>query len=380
MPHLRPTAPRRPVADRPRILVVGPATPPVHGVSVMTETVVAALRRAGWEVGHVDTADRRGLENIGRLDVGNVVLGLRHMVEIWWAALRLRPALLLLPLSQAPLPVLRDALWVAVPCLLGARLVLHLHGSALGQLARDGPPWCRWLLRRLGRRAACALVLTPAAARNFDGLVPPHRVQVLENGIADPGPPPPRPASDGLRVLYLANLAVGKGYLTVLRAVERLAAAVPGVRVTLAGAWYDGQKEARALLATPAVGAHVEMAGVVQGERKARLLEAAEVFVFPPGQPEGQPLVLLEAMAAGLPIVTTRSGSIPETVAEGENALLVPADDPAALTEAIAGLAANPARRAAMGAASRRRYEARYSLGAFATRLDHLLRAALREP
>lgn len=368
------------MAEPSRILVIGPATPPVHGVSVMTETVVAALQEAGWHVGHVDTADRRGLENIGRLDLGNVTLGLRHMLEIWWAALRLRPALVLLPLSQAPLPVLRDALWVAVPRLLGARLVLHLHGSALGSLAREGPAWCRWLLRLLGRQAACALVLTPAAAANFDGLVPPQRVRVLENGIADPGPLPVRPAAPGLRVLYLANLAVGKGYLTVLRAVERLASAVPAVRVTLAGAWYDGQDEARALLATRAAQDHVEMAGVVHGDRKRELLRDADIFVFPPGQPEGQPLVLLEAMAAGLPIVTTSAGSIPETVAAGENAVLVPADDPAALADAIAELARDPARRARMGAASRARYEARYSLGAFASRLDRLLREALREP
>lgn len=74
---------------------------------------------------------------------------------------------------------------------------------------------------------------------------------------------------------------------------------------------------------------------------------------------------VLEAMAAGLPLVLTRVGGMPELVDEGENGRLVPAGDPVALAEAIDGLARDVAARRAFGAASRRRVEETFALTRF---------------
>src|SRR5690349_10258124 len=98
-----------------RILIVGPLPPPIHGVSAMTQLMGDAVRDVGATPVYVDTADRRGIENIGRLDIGNVTLGLRHTAEIWSAAARARPAAMILPISQFTLPLLRDALWALGP-------------------------------------------------------------------------------------------------------------------------------------------------------------------------------------------------------------------------------------------------------------------------
>ena len=82
------------------------------------------------------------------------------------------------------------------------------------------------------------------------------------------------------------------------------------------------------------------------------LLRAADLFVIS-SYLEGLGTSILDAMAAGLPVVGTRVGGIPEAVRDGETGLLVPPRDPAALAEALVRLALDPARRAAMGARGR---------------------------
>jgi glycosyltransferase involved in cell wall biosynthesis len=100
---------------------------------------------------------------------------------------------------------------------------------------------------------------------------------------------------------------------------------------------------------------------VVGPEQKGPLLRDADVLVLPVRQPEGQPLVVLEAMAAGLPVVATRRGAIPEMVDDGVTGLLVPERDVGALAAALDRLRRDPARRRALGEAARRRWAAEFT-------------------
>jgi glycosyltransferase involved in cell wall biosynthesis len=86
----------------------------------------------------------------------------------------------------------------------------------------------------------------------------------------------------------------------------------------------------------------------------APLYAEADVFAFPTWR-EGFPNVVLEAMAAGLPLVATPVGAIPDVVREGDEALLVPARDPDALAAALQRLVSDAALRRAMGARARER-------------------------
>jgi glycosyltransferase involved in cell wall biosynthesis len=113
--------------------------------------------------------------------------------------------------------------------------------------------------------------------------------------------------------------------------------------------------------------------GVLSGNRKRDALHSADVFVFPPRGTEGQPLVLLEAMSAGLPIVSTSHPGIADTVRTGVDGLLVDPGDVDGLAATLLGLIGDEGLRTQLGAAARQRYEDRYRIGRLRDDLGVLL-------
>gem|GEM_PF-32963 len=134
-------------------------------------------------------------------------------------------------------------------------------------------------------------------------------------------------------VLTVGRLTEQKGYLTLFSAIEQLMAReeLPHAQFVWAGA---GPLEGRLRMALRAAGLQRHVTLVGHTDDVGGLLRAADLFVLP-SRFEGLPLALLEAMAAGLPVVATAVGGIAEVLQEGEMGRLVARDDPAALAEAI---------------------------------------------
>lgn len=174
------------------------------------------------------------------------------------------------------------------------------------------------------------------------------------------------PAS-GFHVGCVARLEPVKDHRTLLQAFARFRAVRPDAHLTLIGRGSEAAAlEARA--------AEPDLRGAVTfaGERGdvAPLYAAFDVFALA-SRSEGISLTLLEAAAAGLPIVATRVGGNAEVVGEGSSGLLVPPADPVALADALAAVAARPD-RAALGAAGRARVEQRFSAERMARAYDAL--------
>jgi glycosyltransferase involved in cell wall biosynthesis len=123
-------------------------------------------------------------------------------------------------------------------------------------------------------------------------------------------------------------------------------------RLVLAG---DGPEAGRirALADNLGVSDSVEFRGYVSGPELETLYRGADVFALPTSLPEGFPTAILEAMAAGLPVVTTKSRGPADHLAEGEHALFVPSDDPVQLAAALTRILADAELRRQMGKANR---------------------------
>ncbi len=165
------------------------------------------------------------------------------------------------------------------------------------------------------------------------------------------------PASETCRLVSVGRLDLAQKGLDVLLAAVALAAARGPVSLHLLGDDWGAAAIVRRLADRAGIADRVRLDIAPDPGTIQRALAASDVFVLA-SRFESFPRVLLEAMAAGLPIVATNVGGVAELVAPGSNALLVPPGDAPALAEAIGTLAADPAQRARFSAVSRERVAA----------------------
>ncbi|HEX8101859.1 MAG TPA: glycosyltransferase family 4 protein [Solirubrobacteraceae bacterium] len=362
--------------------MIGPLPPPIMGPSLYTRTLCEALEAAGAAVVHVNTQDRRSVFNTGILDVKNLVLGLVHVLQTGWRARRRAVRVVYVPISQNRWGYLRDAALIAAARALRRPVVAHLHGANFQAYYGAAPAAERWIVRRSLGACARVLALTPGLRGVYAGIVEPARVGVLENAIEDPWPQgaealiAARAARPATRLLFVANDFAVKGAANLVRAMAD--PALDGTTLKMVGAPpAEVAAATRALAAELGIGHRVELCGEVAGAALTALYEWADLFVYPT-ENDGQPLVVLEAMAAGLPIVTSTFGGVPDTV--GDTAVLVAPKAPEQTTEAVRRLLGDAAERQRLGRAARRRYEAEYTVEGFRRRVREVFGPFLEAP
>jgi glycosyltransferase involved in cell wall biosynthesis len=174
-----------------------------------------------------------------------------------------------------------------------------------------------------------------------------------------------------LHVIYLGTMMESKGFVDLVYAAPLVVREVPDVEFVLVGdgrgfAEYD---RVQAWVAEQRLEEHVKFFGPKWGEEKKRALLNADVFCFPARNlHEGQPLVIIEAMSAGLPIVTTRSGANENTLG-AEGALYARSKDPGDLARQLLLLLKDPEKRRQMGTHNRQRFVELYTVDSFAANL-----------
>jgi len=199
---------------------------------------------------------------------------------------------------------------------------------------------------------------------------PRARIVVVHNGI-EVEPAEPVRLADDPTILEVARLADVKGQRSLLRALTDLdaTAVLVGRDLEQDGAY---ERELRAEAERLGVVDRVVFAGY--RDDVPALLAGCDVFCLP-SEMEGLPLVVLEAMAQGKPVVATAVGGTPELVVHGETGLLVQPGDVEALTAALAQLLADPEQARRMGEAGRERVQREFGAAAMARRILELYAA-----
>jgi hypothetical protein len=178
------------------------------------------------------------------------------------------------------------------------------------------------------------------------------------------------PAGTPFHILCVGRLVAAKGQHILVEAARRLAAARRDVRVTIVGAGPD-EAGLRTAIAGAGLASRVTLAGALNQDQVRALYARADAFVLP-SFAEGIPVVLMEAMASGVPCVTTRITGIPELIQSDEEGLLVAPSDVDHLVAAIARLMDDPQLRARIAAGARRRVDTDFHLERNVARLGRL--------
>ncbi len=230
---------------------------------------------------------------------------------------------------------------------LGVPVVVHLHN---GPQTADGPE-SLVLSRLLLRSARRVIAVSPAVADYARGVLPAHaeRVRTVPNGIDPAEFERVAPATRARPyVLGAGALAERKGFDVL---IDAFAAAGTDLDLVLAGDGPEGAALA-ARAAARGVAARVHFLGHVDRVTVASLLRGAAIVAIP-SRFEGHPLICLEAMLAGAPVVASDIPGLPADLRHGQTGLRVPGEDPAALAQALRELAEVPERARALGRAAR---------------------------
>jgi len=339
-----------------KLLVFAHTPPPHHGQSYMVQLMLEGFggdvrknpHRAphplGIECYHVNARFSRGLADIGEMQAGKILLIVWFCLQAIWVRFRYGVE----NFYYVPAPGKRIALWRDWLVMFLCRpffknVILHWHAAGLAKwLESEVTMPYRALTWRCFRPVNLSLVLSHYNFADAEKLLS-HRIRIVSNGIPDPCPDfdtvgrlhrrqrfndrckiftgefSGEPIT--VKLLYLAHCTREKGLFAAIDGViaanrELAERKLPmKLKFTVAGHFvtYAEREEFNGLRQDPWVADMVEHVGFVSGERKHQLLREADLFLFPTRyHGENQPVNLIEAMAFGLPIVTTRWRSLPE--------------------------------------------------------------------
>jgi glycosyltransferase involved in cell wall biosynthesis len=203
--------------------------------------------------------------------------------------------------------------------------------------------------------------------------LPHERIFSVHNGIETfKFSPPLQKTKSHTQVLHLSNLTRTKGFFVLLEAIPQVIAHLKDIRFVFAGAWKDirDKADAEKFVREKQLQDFVVWKGPVVGEAKEQLFYESDIFVFPTFYPiETFGIVNLEAMQAGLPIITTGRAAIPEVVEDGVNGFIVPEQDPNAVAEKILLLAQDEHLRQRMRENNLKKFHQFYTKEKYAERL-----------
>jgi glycosyltransferase involved in cell wall biosynthesis len=344
----------------PHILMLGPAPSRQGGIAAVVAQYVESWNPGKYRLTRIATYDPA--EPRVWVKARNALRALGQYVWILW---RERFDILHVHFSWRG-SFYRKSIFVLIARLFRVpRLVLHCHGGRFPAFYATRSAVGRWWIRTTVSAADRLLVVSNELRAFFEGLQTGTPVQVLANPVASPAGC--RPATERLpMVISVGELREGKGTYDLLAAVPMVLEACPSAEFHLAGTGDLPRIEA--MLAREPWGDRVKLLGWVGEEGKPALFARASVFVLP-SHAEGLPVAILEAMAHGVPVVSTRIGGIPDAVLEGETGFLVEAGDAAAIASRVVRILRDPELAGRFADRSRERIRESYEAEAVMTHL-----------
>lgn len=219
--------------------------------------------------------------------------------------------------------------------ILGIPVVMVLRGGNLPGFRDRHPAWCRRVLGRASVVVAPSAYLLAMASEATD------RVTVIPNVVDTARLAGPPRTAGGTRLLWMRTFHPIYNPLLAVRAFGRVVAAHPEATLTLAGQDKGMLEEVRAAVADQPWRSAVSYPGFLGPDAKVEAFANHDIYVHT-NRVDNTPVSVLEAAAAGLPVVATEVGGIPDLLTDEETALLVPDDEAEALAEAILRIIAEP--------------------------------------
>ncbi len=360
------------------VLLVGQTPPPWHGQAVATK-ILFDHDWPEYEVPRLRLDYSDDLDDVGRFQfkklyrLYRLIIATRELLSSSKGSILFYP-----PASARWIPFIRDVFFLILVRGKASKTVFIFHASGLADFTRRNP-MTRWLADLAYGNADMALEVA-------EEKVSPHETfeskafQWCPCGIEAPAMVRhPREPGTAVEILFVGSLQEGKGILEILKTAEILLRSPlqKNFHIRIVGRWMDTEFKRRALAMHANFGLQdvVTFPGQLTGNAKWDSYRDSDIFFFPSHyHSEASPLVLMEALAAGLPVVTTAWNGIPALMKGCPTAILLPVKSPDLFAEAIVRLAGDDAKRERAASASRKFYDDNFRPECFVERVSGALK------
>lgn len=363
---------------KPRVLFVASFPPPVHGSSLMSQYILdSKVINGAFDCDCVNLSTSRKMDEIGKQDISKLWRLVSALIREFWLLTTHHYDLCYLAITCHGIGFLKDAPFVLLCKLFGRKIVIHQHNKGM---ANDADRWpYRWLLPLVYNNTK-VILLSSRLYADIEKVVPRQNVIICPNGIPDADYIYEERNNGVTKILFLSNLIESKGVLVLLDALKLLkdkglqfiCDIVGGETREINAKRFFDEVNNRGL------NGMVSYHGKQYGKDKEAFLRNADILAFPTFyQNECFPLVLLEAMQYGLPIVTTDEGGILDMVEDGVNGLICEKNDSVSLAERLELLINDEELRVRIGRVNMSKYKEQFKLDVFENKMAQIIKDAV---
>lgn len=358
--------------------------PPVHGAAMVGKYIIeSAVINAHFTLDYINLSTSRNINEVGKNGIGKIINLIKIQLKLIRALCTRKYDLCYVTLTAAGPGFKKDLLVVVILKLFRKKIIYHFHnkGVAAGSKNRFNDRLYRYAFTNTK-----SILLAPALYEDFKKYLKKENLYICPNGIPRPNSflqtDLTRPArASGCRLVFLSNMIVEKGVLVLLEACRILKNREVDFECHFAGGWTNiSEPEFNKLVANYGLAENVYAHGPKFGAEKQNLFQTTDIFVLPTYYSnECFPLVLLEAMSYGLPVVSTEEGGIPDIVINNETGFIVRKRDETDLADRLEILIKDQALRKSFGAAGKKRFSELFTIETFEQNMTAIFNQALED-
>jgi Glycosyltransferase len=275
---------------------------------------------------------------------------------------------------------IRNAMSIYLAKLFKIKIILHIHGAKFDVFYFNGSILTKRVITQVLDKVDCIIVLSS----NWEKFIRPITRNQNINIIYNPVDINLFTKKSGLisnnfyrkNILFLGALEQRKGILDIIQAMPTILAKAPDVKLWLCGNGRTDHLEK--MCEDLGVSESVKIFGWIDGKDKIDKIVNADLLALP-SYHEGLPVAIIEAMAAGLPVVSTPVGGIPELIENGKNGFLVPPGDKEALANAILDILLNPELQTKMASNNREKALQLFDMSIISNQIDSIYESVLKK-
>ncbi|MBN1597147.1 MAG: glycosyltransferase family 4 protein [Bacteroidales bacterium] len=347
--------------NKSKYLIIGKLPPPFYGTSVWFSTLYNNIKLKNYGFFFYNISINSSIKTLSKFSTSKIFLVLKKYIGFKKLLSQRCPKVVLIPLSQSLLGILRDSYFIRTSVKKGCLVLLILHGSNLLSWYKRQNTIIRKYVNLYLSKAEGALVLGNNLKYIFEHFLPSEKIYVVPNGLNIEFPVVSKNKSV-MQLLYLGNLQHTKGITDIIEALTLIDNRLYNkFRLDVVGSWREKSTKELCFKMISRNNLPVKFLGSLYHGDKNKVLAGSDVLIFTPRAPEGHPLVIIEAMAAGLPVISTDQGAITELVINGVNGFIVEKQNPESIASKIKYFIGNETIRKKMGKESRRIYEQEFT-------------------